>query len=139
MNLAHSVLASFSLSCWPQVTYATAFKGMLFVEGVNQVVGKERAWAEHRHRRQEGSGGTGHLAANPPQPCAFLSGRLAVLPLCRNRLQQGTPSRANGAWGCQMLTPTLPGALVANPAPPALPQDVGQGVVITRTLCQGLY
>lgn len=29
-----------------------------------------------------------------------------------------------------MLTPALPGALVANPAPPALLQDVGQGVVI---------
>ena len=37
------------------MTYATAFKGMLFVEGVNQVVGKERAWARmyNGHRRQE--------------------------------------------------------------------------------------
>ena len=49
-----------------------------------------------------------------------------------NRLQQGTPSRANGAWGCWTLTPALPGALAANPAPLALLQDVGQGVVITR-------
>ena len=34
---------SLFLSCWPQVTYATVFKGMLFVEGVNRMVGKERA------------------------------------------------------------------------------------------------
>lgn len=40
MNLAHSVLASHFSFLLASGDYAAAFKGMLFVEGVNQVGGE---------------------------------------------------------------------------------------------------
>lgn len=79
-----------------------------------------------------GSGETGHLVANPPQPCAFLSGRLTVLPLCHQPSPTGDAKQGKRSLGVSDVDSSPAWGPGCQPSPPALLQDVGQGVVITR-------